>query len=341
MEKWYEKPGTQQEVVISSRIRLARNLEGRLFESHLKLSEKKALAEEVTQCLSRVHLENEKNLSIRDIEELVPAERGSLVERYLISPNFLLSTEGKRALISKDESTTFMINEEDHVRMQVLQSGLGFEKGYKYLNALDQILDSELHFAYDLKWGYLTACPTNLGTGLRVSAMLHLPMLEQTGNLTLLQEQLVKMGYTIRGTYGEGSKARGSCYQISNEITLGITEERAMEGMTEVVEQLIIQEMNLREKSKNVALEDRVFRACGVLLSARLLTFDELTEGISALRLGVSLGYLKELSFNQLDRMQLELGDSTLLNNEKTENMDEIRQKRADYVREALKSVKI
>lgn len=338
MGEWYKEKGSHQEVVISSRIRLARNLDGRFFESKLQKEEKEQLAEEVYQSITRLRFDETKSFSDIHVAEVSEDERRSLVERHLVSPDFIRNPEGRRALISKDETTTLMLNEEDHIRMQGLHAGLDFEKSYEFLSKVDDVLDNELHFAYDTRWGYLTACPTNLGTGLRASAMLHLPLTEQSGILQSIQEQLAKLGYTIRGTYGEGSKALGNCYQISNEITLGVSEERVIRSLTEIIKYLATQEMGLRNLNQGIELDDQVYRAVGILGSARLLTFEELMDGVSALRVGVSVGMLEPLTFTQLDQMQLELGDATLMKNEKIREAD-IRKVRSEKVREILQPI--
>ena len=220
MTKWYEQQEKDHDIVLSTRVRLARNVKEFPFVAHMSLSQKNSLIEQVWNAVSQAHFGESMKFQKIEMDTLTQEQALSLSERHLISPEFVGQKQGSALLLSGDESVSIMCNEEDHLRIQVLKNGLDFDHAYELASQIDDLIDESLNYAFDEHLGFLTQCPTNLGTGLRASVMLHLPMIERSGLLSRLSNSLSKMGLTIRGTYGEGSKAKGSLYQISNQITL-------------------------------------------------------------------------------------------------------------------------
>ena len=221
MKKWYESDGERSDVVISTRIRLARNLNGYPFPHLMSQAQMKEVNEKVRDALIGGNTALRDRFRYIEAEKLSPVELASLAGRHLISPEFAGKPDGRAILLMDDESVCIMLNEEDHVRIQVMGSGMQLEKAYDMADKIDSILDETLNFAFDEELGYLTSCPTNLGTGMRASLMLHLPASEADGTLRRIAASLGKVGATIRGSYGEGSQSTGAMYQISNQVTLG------------------------------------------------------------------------------------------------------------------------
>lgn len=287
--KWYQQNGAEGDVVISTRVRLARNLHKIPFPAGMTGEQRRQVADRAAG--AAVKLEKlAGELQFRPMKGTPQREALSMAERHLISPEFSRCEEGAALLLSEDESVSIMINEEDHFRIQVMRPGLDLDAAYAKADALDTALDEELHFAFDERLGYLTQCPTNLGTGMRASIMLHLPALEERGMLQQLAGTVAKLGLTIRGLYGEGSKPEGAIYQLSNQVTLGISEQAAIENLKGIALQIIREERTAREQlCRNPRFEDRVWRSLGLLRSARLLGHDEFMALISNLRVGVAL----------------------------------------------------
>ena len=265
MIKWYQSEGPDNGIVLSSRIRLARNLVDFPFHSKISFEQREHLNEKVASALKNINLGDNK-LRFLKLNELSQLKRYSLVEQHEISREFAAEPEHRMLVLSEDHAISIMVNEEDHLRIQVMTNGLDLRKAYRLCDQIDDVLDETLTYAFDEKLGYLTSCPTNLGTGLRASVMMHLPALEQTGLISKLTSTINKLGLTIRGTYGEGSSVIGSIYQISNQITLGITEQDAIQNLESVARQIIESEEKARESLKNQdsrRLEDVVFRSLG------------------------------------------------------------------------------
>ena len=288
MNKWYLEKGDQGDVVISTRIRLARNLYDFPFPAKLGIDGKN----KVNELIKGILFENDrKDFSYIEMKDLSRIQAVSLAESHLISPEFASKKDGSALVLSSDESVSIMLCEEDHIRLQVMKSGLALEEAYDIADKLDSLIDGKVKYAFDERIGYLTQCPTNLGTAMRASVMLHLPALTRCGQMTRLANTVSKLGLTIRGANGEGSQPVGDMYQISNQITLGITEETAIANLKSIVLQLVSQERAAAaELIKNPAEEDKIFRALGILKNARLLNTNEFMEMISVVRLGCAKG---------------------------------------------------
>lgn len=293
-EKWYNETGINEPVAISTRVRLARNLRDTPFPRLLDGRQKREVAEKVVGEFKTALGERADEFDIIDMGKLKEEAAYSLAERRLVSPGFAAAGEGGFLILSKDHSVSIMINEEDHVRIQALASGLQLENAAAMANEIDDRMNARLGFAYDGRLGYLTECPTNLGTGLRASVMLHLPAMSASGAVGRLAETVSRLGFTVRGAYGEGSEIRGGFFQISNQITLGISEKNAIDNLSTVVRQIIATEEEERKQLiAQPEIQDKIWRSLGILRTARMLSGDETFELASNLRLGVACGVYK------------------------------------------------
>lgn len=289
--EWLRGTGPDSDIVISSRIRLARNL-GEFPFPPCADDDVRAAVEEVLRREIR-SLSVGDNLLYINIDTLGPLDRQFLVERQLISREHA-ETHGTRGVgIGPRETLSLMINEEDHLRMQVLRSGFALHQCWEEMTALDDELESRVLFAFDDEFGYLTSCPTNVGTGMRASVMLHLPGLVLTKEIQKVFQAMQKMSLAVRGLYGEGSQAMGDFYQISNQVTLGKTEEQILQTINEVVPRIIDYERRVRSaliKENRAKLHDQVSRAFGILRSAHTITSEETMHLLSSVRMGINLG---------------------------------------------------
>ena len=324
--------------VISTRVRLARNLKDYPFPCRLSEQGRKKVIEKVTSAIRDSNSSIASDFNLIKLDDLTEAQGVSLVERHLVSPEFISETEGRALLLSKDESMSIMINEEDHIRLQVITDGLSLEQAYDTADKLDTLLDENLEFAFDDKLGYLTQCPTNLGTGMRASVMLHLPALEKSRTNGRSAGNLSKLGLTIRGAYGEGSEPSGSLYQLSNQVTLGISEKAAIENLENITKQLVSQERQARERlAKSIDIQDSVSRSLGLLKSAMVMTHDEALKLLSNVRFGILSGQIKDVTAEVVDSLMEKIEPATLMvNSGKNLSAQERDIERAKILREAL-----
>ncbi len=286
---WYRDIGDEGDVVLSTRVRFARNIVGFPFPERLDAAQKQDVKEKVFAALK----DDPEALRYIDVSALPRREAASLVERHLISPAFAECDGGSALFLSNDEGLSLMVNEEDHLRLQTFGAGLCLDACLARADEMDTRLCEQLHFAFDRKLGYLTQCPTNLGTGMRASVMLHLPALTESKTISLLAGTVAKLGLTIRGLYGEGTRAEGAVYQLSNQVTLGITEREAIENLKGVAMQIVTEERRARERiCRDPAYEDRIWRALGVLKTARLLNHEECVRLLSLVKIGACMGLL-------------------------------------------------
>lgn len=293
MSSWFEPIGPVNTVAVSTRIRLARNIKGIPFPSKMLPEQFDKVNNLVRELISKSDLPIAKKLKYISMENIPEIERFAMVERHIISERFALNYQNRAIIISDDESICIMLGEEDHIRIQVLLDGIQFEAAYNTAQKIDDMLCNGLDIAFDNRIGFLTECPTNLGTGLRASVMLHLPLVEGNGEIADIAESINKIGLTVRGMYGEGTKAIASLYQISNQVTLGISEENAIDNLKIIANQLIKKEKEYRNSLNVLKVEDRCMRSYGILKNARILTSSELLARSSDLLLGVSLGIVK------------------------------------------------
>ncbi len=314
LTKWYEKAGNCGDVVCSTRVRLARNLKQFPFPARATDKQLEAVEQSVKDALLSGNSILSKEFRFIPLDNISEEEAVSLVERHIVSPEFISDRHGKAVLISEDESISIMINEEDHLRIQVLREGLSLKEAAETADRIDTLLSETLDFAYDPEFGYLTQCPTNLGTGMRVSVMLHLPALTENGAMPRISSNLSKLGLTLRGTYGEGSKIIGALYQLSNQITLGLSENEAIENLRSITVQLMEEERKARSQmSENIAWQDKIDRAAGIMKTARVLSSSEFMELLSYIRFGLSTGVLQGVSTEELNTLMVNAQPATLM----------------------------
>ncbi|NLW07035.1 MAG: protein arginine kinase [Clostridia bacterium] len=309
VSKWMEGSGPQADIVISSRIRLARNLKGIPFPNRMNEAEAKTVVHQVAATIQAAPLiQAVGQLKLYPLGELSPLERQILVEKHLISPDLAGAGEAGAVVLREDEAVSIMVNEEDHIRLQCLLPALMLHEAWRLANVVDDALENEIDYAFDQTRGYLTACPTNVGTGLRASTMLHMPALVLTKQAGHVLSALTKVGLAVRGLYGEGTEARGNIFQISNQITMGRSEEERINNLSAITSRLADQEREARlllRKQSRWQLEDRVGRAYGTLANARILNSQEALQLISDVRLGVDMKILPDLDQRLLNKLMV------------------------------------
>ena len=294
---WYNAEGDNSPI-ISCRVRLARNLKKYPFLLKLDKAHAKQMIDEVVETTLK-----QKNFAFNytDLSQTTKIERKSLVEYHKISVELALSKGERGVLSSGDDTLHIMLNEEDHIRIQSIAPGKNIEKAYNKANLIDNLIEQNIEYAFDEKFGYLTSCPTNTGTGMRASYMLHLPMLENEGRLPRIINSLSSFGMTIRGLYGEGTEPAGNIYQISNQVTLGKSEEEMLSSLQSITSQIVQSELEILDNKLNkhrIAFEDKVYRAYGTLKYARAVDVKEARSLLSTLRVGHIAGLLKDVLEN-------------------------------------------
>lgn len=303
MSNWYLQSGEESDVVISSRVRLARNLEDIPFCNRLSKEDINRVLNISKQALNNLGY-GIRVMLLKDMDDITKL---SLVEKHIVSPDFAFNkSETGMIGINDDENICIMINEEDHIRIQVLSAGLELQNSLNLAVEIDKKLGELLNYAYSEKYGFLTACPTNCGTGLRVSSMVHLPALSSTGNIRKVLEVVDKFGMNIRGLYGEGTKTKGNIYQISNKQTLGITENDTIKNLKIIVDKIIEQERLARHilAKNSIELEDRVYRAYGLFVNCKKISGEECSKLLSEIRLGTDMGIIKELTDLKVNKIE-------------------------------------
>ncbi|MBP1744678.1 MAG: mcsB [Firmicutes bacterium] len=301
-------------LIMTSRVRLARNLKRIMFPHKLSSEQGKKLVSEVEEAFySDVFREGDySTLKLWQTDKL---SQTSYFEKRLISNNMINNSSKGAVILSNDDSESIMINEEDHIRIQCIKTGYNLEDAFRSANRIDDQLEKNLDFAFDEKYGYLTACPTNVGTGMRASVMIHLPFIATDNKVEESLYALSKLGMAIRGIYGEGSKVTGSIYQISNQITLGMTEQETLANLKAVINKIIIHETRAREvayKNYKYEIEDRAARSLGILKSAVLLTSSECLKLLSDVRLGIEMGIIKTVSIGTVDALIMDVQPATI-----------------------------
>jgi protein arginine kinase len=308
---WLDASGEHSGIVLSTRIRLARNLQGHAFGPRARVNDRAAILERVRGAVGRVPY-----LAGSQVQELGELDRRGvtlLLERRLVSPD-LLGDQGSKPLpgsavvMGGDRGMSVMVNEEDHLRIQTLHSGLDLHESWNQVDALDEEMGRELPYAYHHEFGFLTSCPTNVGTGLRASVLLHLPALVLTKEIGKVLQGLSQVGLTFRGLYGEGSEVVGNFFQLSNQTTLGKSEEDLVDHLDRMVRQVIQYELHARQvlmRDAASVTEDKIWRAYGLLRYARSLSFEELMNLLSGVRLGASLKLLPGLRVYPLNKIMI------------------------------------
>jgi protein arginine kinase len=302
---WLRGGGDESDIVISSRVRLARNLKGFSFLTKASPEDRQAVARLIREAILKAELDETVYV---DMEDLSTMDRMLLVERHLISMELANGTGERGVAFAETETHSLMINEEDHFRIQVLKPGLSLDEAYREAVALDSKLEAHLDYAFSSQFGYLTVCPTNVGTGMRASIMVHLPALVFMKQIDKVFQAVSKINLAVRGLYGEGTQASGDFYQISNQVTLGRSEEELIQDLLRVVPRIADYERRSRAlwmKEDRILLEDRVFRALGMLQQARKIASEETLDHLSAVRMGVHLGIVRDVEIASLNEMFL------------------------------------
>ena len=321
------------EAVVSTRIRLARNLSDIPFPNRMTVAQKLELSDKVCEIAKKI-----MDFQRIDMKNLTQIQAVSLVEQHLVSPEFITDTEGKTLLLSNDKSVSIMINEEDHLRIQVIKGGLSLTQAYAIADELDNKLSEKLNFAFSEKLGYLTQCPTNLGTGMRASLMLHLPALKKSRALSKIASNLSKLGLTIRGIYGENSDSVGDMYQLSNQVSLGISERAAIDNLQNIASQLVSQEIKARDRMlSDIMAVDSICRSLGILKNARVIDHNEAMNLLSNVRLGVAQKVIDSLTLDSIDELISDIQPASITQRSNKQLSPQQRDiKRADYLRERL-----
>jgi len=334
--EWYQTNGSEQDVVVSSRVRFARNLKDYPFEPRLDVPSAKEIIEKISGIFG------EHGYTAVDFTALDSVKAASYAERRLVSTEFAAKKTPHTLLENKDKKMEIMVCEEDHLRIQCIMAGLALEECYANACEADDLLDEKASIAYSETLGYLTHCPTNLGTGMRASVMMFLPALTMNKQMPSLQKQLAKIGIVIRGMSGEGSSADGCLYQISNQVTLGITEDETIQKLSDVVKQIMELERDLRSKMTGETLdrlEDKIGRSVGVLHHATMISSGEFLNLYADARLGIALGFLTDVPYTALDSLLAEAMPAGIVDagGEEAEHSEIVRDKiRARLIREKL-----
>jgi len=332
---WYNEYGTDGDVVLSSRVRLARNLQGIPFP-------RRSNRQQQEQVLSLCRNAAEKSgLRYIDLSVMEDYEKQAIAEKHLISPQMMDNEVHRGLLLSDDNKISILLNEEDHVRIQAMAAGFDLDTCFHEANRMDDAIEESVDYAFDAQIGYLTCCPTNAGTGMRASVMVHLPALTMSRTINRVIDSLNQLGVTVRGIFGEGSKATGHIYQISNQLTLGAAEEDILEKFKQIVAEVVSKEREMRKRlyqAEKYRLEDRLMRSLGVLRHAVILTSNEAMKCLSEVRLAVDLGLVTDIKPETLNAVTYEVLPANIMKEYNIKDPTERDLKRAEIVRERMGS---
>lgn len=340
MENWIKAKSDNKDLVLSSRIRLARNIKNIPFPDKLTNEEAKDVIKLIENALytSSVMKSSFNTIKLKDVSNI---ENEALLYKHLISKKLISNKEKSALMINEDETISLMINEEDHLRIQCITAGFNLMDAYENANNIDNLIEESLDFAFDETLGYLTSCPTNIGTGMRASVMIHLPALSMTKKMAGVSSAISQVGMTVRGLYGEGSKAESNIYQISNQITLGLSEQDILSNLTAIINQIVNEENLAKEQlllKHKYELEDKIFRSIGILKSARILDLKESLNLISNVRMGVEMGIIKDVDKSLLNSLLIKIQPAIIKSKSKDKlTTNEMQIQRADLVRKKLK----
>lgn len=306
VSEWMNGGGEDADIAISSRVRLARNVREYPFPILATDSQLEQIIDTVRQVMEDEDFKRQGPFEFVRMDELTGLQKRVLMEKHLISPTLMAESRRGAVLLSENEAFSIMVNEEDHLRIQCLFSGLQLPRAWEAADRIDDIFEKHVNFAFDERRGYLTSCPTNVGTGIRASVMMHLPGLVLTQQINRILSAITQVGLVVRGLYGEGSEASGNLFQISNQITLGQSEEEIIENLTSVAHQIIEQERAARRylmQNRRLQLEDRLCRSYGVLTNARIIPSEEAAEKLSDVRLGIDLGIIRDIPLSVMNEL--------------------------------------
>jgi len=329
---WYKD--TSDDIVVSTRVRLARNIGEYPFPAMLNEKGRDKVTDELKSAILNSNSTLSKEFTFHKMKGLSIAERQKLAEKHLISFDMAESDKGS-CLISKDETMSIMLMEEDHLRIQIILGGFKLKEAWETANRVDDVIEESVSYAFSEEFGYLTACPSNTGTGMRASVMMHLPALTMTNNINKIISSASALGLTVRGLYGEGSKAYGNLYQLSNQVTLGLSESEIIENLENIAEQIKKHEMDAREKlNGNVDLADRLCRSYGIIKYAKKMSSHEAKTLISDVILGENMGII-DIKKVPLMELMVESEPALIMDSDNL-SADERDIKRADMLRENI-----
>ncbi len=332
---WYKdyKDG----IVVSTRIRLARNIKNTPFPTLLTGEARDKVKTTLEKAITESNSTLSKDFTLYKLDEVSPLEKRAMVEEHLISPQMVKGTQ-KSVLVNEDKTMSIMLMEEDHIRLQIIMAGMELESAYDLADKVDNVMEESLDFAFSEEFGYLTACPTNAGTGLRASVMMHLPALVMTGNIGRVLQSFSGMGIAVRGLYGEGTNAEGAMYQISNSVTLGLSEKELIEKLKAIVERIEKMEIQARERlmaERKETFVDKIMRSYGVLKYAHKVTSQEAKAMLSDCLLGVNMGIIN--NEGKMNPLELMIKTSpSIITGEETLTPEERDIKRAEFLRENI-----
>ena len=338
--EWLKGSGPESDIVISSRVRLARNLQAYPFLTQATEEQRGEIHHAIRAALDKIGLTDNGHLYV-ELNGSNDLTNRFLLERHLISRELANGSGDRGVLFNQSEMLAVMVNEEDHLRMQAIRAGFQVRDAYYDVQKIDEALDRDLSFAFSDEFGYLTACPTNVGTGMRASVMMHLPALVFTKQIDKVFSSVTKINLAVRGFYGEGTQASGDFYQISNQVTLGVAEDELLELLTRVVPKIVAYEREVREHlidKERVRLEDKVWRAWGTLQAARCISSEETMDLLSKVRLGVNLGLLGNVDINKVNELFILTQPAHLQRLEKRDltNPSDRDATRAEFIRKKL-----
>lgn len=308
LSDWMKGKGPESDVVISTRIRLARNLQSLPFPMLSTNMQSKDVLDQIVQVLNSDELKTVSHFDLFILDQMNELQKRVMVEKHLISPNLVNESRNGAVLISEDEAVSIMVNEEDHLRIQCLSPGFQIREAWDVANRIDDVFEAQVDYAFDEHRGFLTSCPTNVGTGIRASVMMHLPALVLTQQMNRILQAINQVGLAVRGIYGEGSEAVGNVFQVSNQITLGQSEEEIIDNLHGVAKQIIEHERAARQKllaESKMRIADRVNRSYGILSHAAIMDSKESAQRLSDVRLGVDLGLLNGVSPHVLNELMV------------------------------------
>lgn len=340
LSDWMKGHGPDSEIVISSRIRIARNVSTYPFPMLSTNQQSKEVLDQVTASLNNEDLSTISHFDLLLLSDLSELEKRVLVEKHLISPNLANESRNGAVILSENESVSIMVNEEDHLRIQCLCPGFQIREAWDLASQIDDVFESQVEYAFDERRGYLTSCPTNVGTGIRASVMMHLPALVLSQQINRILSAITQVGLAVRGLYGEGSEAIGNLFQISNQITLGQSEEEIIDNLYSVARQIIEHEKAARDKllyESRPRIVDRVMRSYGILSHAAIMDSKEAAQRLSDVRLGIDLGIITNVSVNVMNELMVmtQPGFLQQLSGEKL-SADDRDLRRAELIRERL-----
>jgi len=321
---------TLNDVVLTTRIRFARNIKGYRFPYNMIDKQKK-------EVLNYIKDRVKDKYSVLELNNIDEVTKKSLFETHVISKE-LLNGNNSALIMDEEKNITTMINEEDHLRIQAFADGFDIDKAYENITFFDNYLESKLEYAYNENYGYITACPTCIGTGMRVSVMLHLPALEKIGALNKIFNEITNLGISVRGMYGENTNGEGAIYQISNQKTLGISEEDIVEQVKQVTKYIVKQERKAREILKDkIEVKDDIYRSYGILKNAYIVSKKEAMRLLSNIRMGINMNEIKDIELSNIDKIIKNIGKNTLRKNMKEHfSREQENVKRAEYIRKNI-----